>query len=64
MNLKFDEMLINAIQNPNKKFQHTSWNPDYTMCWDIETNTFQDSTAWDIDIRCYSNNIDGWVEVC
>ena len=62
--LKLEEMIVNAILNPQKKFTHKSWLDHEYIYWsDGESaKCFKDESNCVEDIIDYASMIDGWQE--
>jgi len=62
--LKLEEMLVNAIQNPGKKFTHPYWKQDEYIFWfqGGGVGYFKDEKDYPEDISDYAALRDGWMD--
>lgn len=59
--IKLEEMIINAITNPDKRFTHKEWKPDEYIYWCSVYHRFRGDEG-DESIEDYSTTRKGWKE--
>ncbi len=57
--LTLEEMIVDAIMNPNKRFTHRDWNPDEYIYWCSVYHRFRGESENE-DINDYSTMLKGW----
>lgn len=60
--LKLEEMIVNAVLNPNKKFTHIYWKPNEYIYWSKSTSCgcFMDERGAVIDLFDFATALTGW----
>lgn len=63
--LTLEEMIVNAVLNPHKKFRHRYWRANEYVYWSQKSNThhFRDEEDDLFELWEYSTYLDGWKEV-
>ena len=62
--LKLEEMIVNAVLNPGKKYTHKFWTVDEYITWDTKhgCHLFLDENGNLFELCEYSTYLDGWKE--
>ena len=59
--IKLEEMVVNAVLNPDKRFTHKEWKDTEYIYWCSVYHRFRGERG-DEDINDYSTMLKGWVE--